>query len=279
MIPTKKPLADSLPSQPMPQQTDVQVPDSVDGQSKSSGKIWLWIAIPVVVAAVAGAVLYLGKGDKSQKTDDDDIDVSEELVQMDVAGEFAQMEQELVEIEEIETEEDIDGYVEEFTPVDMIIVDDTDTYEPAAIEAPAETPASDFFPESDDLKVVREHKNESVIEERKPVAEEEKVFTSVEEMPKFPGGESELMKYIANHIAYPADAAEEGIQGKVVVQFVVARDGSIGEVKVLRGKHPSLDREALRVVRSFPRFIPGKMNGQPVNVWYTLPITFKLQGV
>lgn len=136
---------------------------------------------------------------------------------------------------------------------------------------------TDFDKGTDDRNVVREHKDEIVVEEKKP--EPEKVFTAVEQMPQFPGGEGELMKYISSHIKYPPMAMENGVQGRVVVQFVVTKDGSVGQVKVMRGKDPDLDREAVRVVKSLPRFIPGKMNGQAVNVWYTLPISFKLQGV
>lgn len=140
--------------------------------------------------------------------------------------------------------------------------------------------STDFDQGTDDLNIVREHKNEVIVEEKKPEpVEDTKVFTSVEQMPQFPGGEGELLKYISTHIKYPTIAMENNVQGKVVVQFVVTRDGSIGEVKVARGKDPDLDKEAVRVVKTLPKFIPGKMNGQAVNVWYTLPINFKLQGV
>ena len=134
---------------------------------------------------------------------------------------------------------------------------------------------TDFDKGTDDLNVVREHKEEIIVEEKK----EEQVFTAVEQMPQFPGGEAELMKYISNNIKYPTMAMENNIQGRVVVQFVVTKTGKIGEVKVVRSKDPDLDKEAVRVVKSLPNFIPGKMNGQAVNVWYTLPITFKLQGL
>ncbi|MDD6889932.1 MAG: energy transducer TonB [Bacteroidales bacterium] len=139
--------------------------------------------------------------------------------------------------------------------------------------------STDFDKGTDDLNIVREHKNEVIVEEKHEVVEDTKVFTSVEQMPQFPGGEAELLKWISTHIKYPAIAMENNVQGKVVVQFVVTRDGSIGEVKIARGKDPDLDKEAVRVVRTLPKFIPGKMNGQAVNVWYTLPINFKLQGV
>lgn len=137
---------------------------------------------------------------------------------------------------------------------------------------------SDFDKGTDDRNVVRIHKDEIVVEEKKPV-EENKVFTAVEQMPQFPGGEPALMQYIYKNIKYPPVAMENGIQGRVVVQFVVTKTGKIGEVKIARGKDPDLDKEAMRVVKSLPDFIPGKMNGQAVNVWYTLPITFKLQGL
>ncbi|WP_305295931.1 energy transducer TonB [Muribaculum intestinale] len=137
---------------------------------------------------------------------------------------------------------------------------------------------SDFDKGTDDRNVLLEHKDEIIVEEKKPV-EENKVFTAVEQMPQFPGGEAELMKYIQKNLKYPPVAMENNIQGRVVVQFVVTKTGKIGEVKVARGKDHDLDKEAVRVVKSLPDFIPGKMNGQSVNVWYTLPITFKLQGV
>ncbi len=140
---------------------------------------------------------------------------------------------------------------------------------------------TNFDQGTDDINVVREHKEEVIVEEKKPEPpkEDNHVFTAVEQMPQFPGGDAALMKYISDHIRYPAMAQENNIQGRVVVQFVVTKTGAIGEVKVVRSKDPDLDKEAKRVVKSLPKFIPGKMNGQAVNVWYTLPINFKLQGV
>ena len=119
-----------------------------------------------------------------------------------------------------------------------------------------------------------------VIFEEKPVEapKVEQVFTVVEQPASYPGGEAELLKWIANNIQYPPMAAEEGAQGRVVVQFVVEKDGRVGHVNVVRGRHPELDKEAIRVVKAIKtRFIPGKNNGQPVRQWFTLPINFKLQ--
>ena len=144
-------------------------------------------------------------------------------------------------------------------------------------ESTAAAGATTFDQGTDNLEVVRTHKDEIIVEEKKPEPKKEEIFTAVEQMPQFPGGEAELMKYIANHIKYPPMAAENNIQGRVVVKFVVKKDGSVGEVQVLRGKDPDLDKEAVRVVRTLPNFIPGKMNGQAVSVWFTLPINFKLQ--
>lgn len=104
----------------------------------------------------------------------------------------------------------------------------------------------------------------------------EQIFTEVEQMPSFPGGEAALFKYISDHLHYPLLAQENNIQGRVLVKFVVRKDGSVGDVQVLRSVDPSLDKEAIRLVKSLPRFTPGKLNGQPVNAWYTIPITFRL---
>lgn len=106
---------------------------------------------------------------------------------------------------------------------------------------------------------------------------DEKTFTEVEQGPQFPGGETKMFEFLSKSIRYPAECAERNIQGRVVVQFQVLKDGSIGQVKVVRGVDPQLDGEAVRIVRTFPKFIPGTMNGEPVNVWYTLPVNFKLQ--
>ncbi|MDE5727644.1 MAG: energy transducer TonB [Duncaniella sp.] len=139
---------------------------------------------------------------------------------------------------------------------------------------------ADFDKGTDDLNVVREYKEEVIVEEKKPEpVDDNRVFEVVEQKPQFPGGDAALMKYLGDHIRYPAMAQENNIQGVVVVQFVVTKTGSIGEVKVVRPRDPDLDKEAVRVVKTLPKFVPGKMNGHAVNVWYTLPVRFKLQGI
>lgn len=115
--------------------------------------------------------------------------------------------------------------------------------------------------------------NES--EEKKEVAN--KVFDVVEQMPSFPGGNEALMKFLSDNVKYPVVAQENGVQGRVVVSFVVEKDGSITDVKVVRSVDPSLDKEAARVVKSMPRWIPGKQNGAAVRVKYNVPVSFRLQ--
>ena len=106
---------------------------------------------------------------------------------------------------------------------------------------------------------------------------ENKVFDVVEQMPSFPGGQQALMDYLSNNVKYPVVAQENGVQGRVVVSFVVEKDGSITDVKVVKSVDPSLDKEAARVVKSMPRWIPGKQNGSAVRVKYNVPVSFRLQ--
>jgi protein TonB len=120
-------------------------------------------------------------------------------------------------------------------------------------------------------------KAKEVVVDEKPKEEETKVFDVVEQMPQFPGGPQALFEYLSKNIKYPVVAEENGIQGRVIVTFVVERDGSITDVKVAKSVDPSLDKEAQRVVRSMPHWIPGKQNGAAVRVKYTVPVTFRLQ--
>jgi protein TonB len=105
---------------------------------------------------------------------------------------------------------------------------------------------------------------------------EEKVFEFTDQKPLFPGGETELTDYISKNLKYPKIAKENGIQGKVICRFVITKTGLIEKVEVVRLLDPLCDKEAIRLVKSLPKFIPGKQNGVNVNVWYILPIIFKL---
>jgi protein TonB len=121
-----------------------------------------------------------------------------------------------------------------------------------------------------DIADLRDHK--VIVQET-----EEKPFVSVEQMPTYPGGMTELMKFISNNLKYPTIAQENNIQGRVIVRFVVKKDGSIGDIQVQRGLDASCDKEARRVVEIMPKWIPGMQNGRAVPVYFTLPILFKLQ--
>ena len=119
--------------------------------------------------------------------------------------------------------------------------------------------------------------NQVVVEKVEEKEEETKIFEVVEQMPQFPGGDAALMQYLSSHIKYPVVAEENGIQGRVVCTFVVERNGSITDVRVVKSVDPSLDKEAVRVIKGMPSWIPGKQNGSAVRVKYTVPVTFRLQ--
>ena len=129
---------------------------------------------------------------------------------------------------------------------------------------------------SDDTQAAVEVKYTPVEVEEEEV-EEQQIFQVVEEMPEFPGGMGECMKFLAKNIKYPTIAQENGVQGRVIVQFVVNRDGSIVDPVVVRGVDPYLDKEALRVISTMPKWKPGKQRGKAVRVKYTVPVMFRLQ--
>lgn len=144
-----------------------------------------------------------------------------------------------------------------------IVEDDVDVDEDIDldVEADDETVVQEYIPPEEDDEEVKE----------------EEIFTVVESMPEFPGGMGALMKYLATNIKYPPLAKESGIQGRVFINFVVEPDGSISNVKVLRGIGGGCDEEAVRVVEAMPKWKPGKQRGKPVRVSYNLPVKFTLQ--
>ncbi len=115
-----------------------------------------------------------------------------------------------------------------------------------------------------------------IAEEQKPAIPSE-VFVVVEEMPQFPGGDEALMQFIYNNIEYPENAKTNNIQGRAIIRFAVLADGSVDQVTVLKGVDPSIDAEAIRVIRMLPEWKPGRQGGKPVNVWYSVPVTFQLK--
>jgi len=139
-----------------------------------------------------------------------------------------------------------------------------------------DTEIEDEF-EMDDVEADDNTQVEIVDIEEEEEEEEPEIFFIVETMPEFPGGELGLRKYIATHVKYPNIARENGIEGKVYIRFCVTSKGTVEKVSVARGVDPILDKEAVRVVKSLPKWKPGEQRGKKVNVWYTVPINFQLQ--
>lgn len=132
---------------------------------------------------------------------------------------------------------------------------------------------------SDDADKFKAVQEQVVVKEPEPEVvkpKEEEIFVAVEQQAEFPGGQAALMKWLSNNIRYPESAQQNDIQGRVVVKFVVEKDGSIGQASIVRGVDRDLDREALRVVKKMPKWQPGKNNGVAVRSYFNLPVTFKL---
>ena len=142
------------------------------------------------------------------------------------------------------------------------------------VEDDVETESIEINTEDEkDVEVVIAPPVEAPVEEE----EEEVIFMVVETMPEFPGGQQALFKYLSENVKYPVIAQENGIQGRVICQFVVNKDGAIVDVEVVRsGGDPSLDKEAVRVIKSMPKWNPGKQRGKAVRVKYTVPVNFRL---
>lgn len=150
-------------------------------------------------------------------------------------------------------------------------------------ELPAQLSAAQHLPQVTLPQFMQKDKSEqpvSLVVEKpkaKPLDPNEEIFVTVEDMPEFPGGQRNLMSFIGRNVKYPVVAQENGIQGRVVVQFVINKDGQVADATVVRGVDPSLDKEALRVINAMPNWKPGSQRGNPVNVKYTVPVQFRLQ--
>lgn len=169
---------------------------------------------------------------------------------------------------------------------EMVEITKQEEQKPQPVEVPKQTTQLEIVQddvEVEDIEINAEVDQTEVIEEYvAPEIEEEEVveqeiFQIVEEMPAYPGGEVKMMEYISKNIKYPQIARESGIQGRVFVGFVVEPDGSVSNVKIMRGIGGGCDEEAMRVVKSMPKWKPGKQRGKAVRVSYTLPVNFKLQ--
>ena len=169
---------------------------------------------------------------------------------------------------------------------EMVEITKQEEPKPQPVEVPKQTTQLEIVQddvEVEDIEINAEVDQTEVIEEYVPVEVEEEevveqeIFQIVEEMPAYPGGDQKLMEFIAKGIKYPQIARETGIQGRVFVGFVVEPDGSVSNVKLLRGIGGGCDEEAMRVVKSMPKWKPGKQRGKAVRVSYMLPVNFKLQ--
>jgi TonB family protein len=216
-----------------------------------------------IVGISAGLSALTGCGDKAKQVDN----LSEDQSKL-TDGKAA-----------IDTIDRIDGDVEYRSPVDCVIIEK----DPATIKkrtAPFEAPTTSQTKKDSATCEVEEHVlriGEVVVDEvPAPDPKTNEVFGVVEQMPAFRGGDAALMKYLAENTHYPEEAKEKGVQGRVVVNFVVEKDGSITDVKVVRSIDPLLDKEAVRVVETMPKWIPGKQSLVPVRVGYVLPVSFKL---
>ena len=163
--------------------------------------------------------------------------------------------------------------VKDETPLTILMRDDVQNLEEMTVVGYASDGVGASSVEHPDKKVV------AVVDipKAKEEPQEEVIFQVVEEMPQFPGGLGEAMKFLAKNIKYPVEAQQAKIEGRVIVRFVVGRDGSVSDVEVMRGVSPELDAEAVRVVSLMPKWIPGKQRGKAVAVKYTMPIMFRLQ--
>lgn len=151
---------------------------------------------------------------------------------------------------------------------------------PVIVDSVKPEEATRFMTADDVVETTVDAEVVEVIEQIKEEVQEEaprEVFVVVEEMPSFPGGDIELLRFINENINYPELAKENNIQGKVILRFCVTYKGTVDQVSIVRGVDPTLDQEAVRVVKMLPLWKPGKQGGKPVNVWYSLPVSFVLK--
>ncbi len=163
--------------------------------------------------------------------------------------------------------------------------DDSET-NVSATESPIETEHDDSVAVdsiaifANDIKSQRVVRGEIIVEDvlKEIPIDDDRIYECVEEKAVFSGGDKyALIRYVQSHIRYPKMAKANGVEGRVVVQFVITKTGDIGDIKVVKSKDPDLDKEAVRIVRQLPKFTPAKMNGYPVNSWWTVPVDFQLK--
>ena len=254
--------------------------------TKRHNKAVLWTLIGTIIFGLLAYGFMKANQYLEERRLADQASIEEVLIDMSQEAEEPEPEQERLEQEKPE-EIPEEVLLNTIQVTEINIVEDNEVSEEDRIISQDEIMqtqtaigATNYDQGTDNLNANRTNVNVVVVEPPvdRPAEVEQKVFRSVEQMPQFPGGEAALLKYLQSHINYPPMAAENNVQGRVVVQFVVDKTGKVGEVKIVRSVDKDLDKEAARVCASLPKFTPGRQNGQAVSVWYTLPVTFKLQG-
>ena len=239
------------------------------------------LSVVIVLALILTAIILVMTG--VFKSADEDINAKNEQEEVIMAPEDIPEEEEQMEIpeqkpEEVQAEEEV-AATQAVTEVKIVETVDKDR----EVKDQEQVRENTAQLGADDHKGVEDVNRDRVVKEvvevkpvEKPKEDRPLSVAMVEQKPSSPGADSAMYKWLQDNIIYPAAASEEGVQGKVTVQFIVEKDGSITHVQVVRGKHPALDAEAARVIRKMPRWTPGRNNGQPVRVTYHLPVQFKL---
>ncbi len=250
------------------------------GSTARHTKAVFWVIISLAIVVV---LLILSVNGVFSKAEDTTVTSTvQEVVSYEVPEEIEEEEEEQFvmpeEPEEIIAPEEVANQQQ---VTDLLIVEDDKIEEEKQVKNTDEVLENEAALGAVDITEGTNDLNKVIVKEEvivAPVVEDEPVsIAMVEQKPEFPGGEAAMYKWLRDNIVYPSAASEEGVQGRVVVEFVVGKDGSITNVRVVRPRHPALDKEALRVVKAMPNWVPGRNNGQPVKVTYTLPVTFKLQ--
>ncbi len=232
----------------------------------------------VLIAVLVASVIFLPKLVSSLKKAEVEEEVYETVVEMTQLPEA-----------EVEEQPEVTPQVELPPPPPLnssykitppVIKNDEEVAEDREMKTQEELTKSEVNISIADVVGTDEENGQDIADFREVVTaqeeEEEEIHDFVEQMPQYPGGDAELLKYIGQNLKYPTIAQENGIQGKVILRFVVTKNGTVGDVQILRSLDPACDKEAVRVVKSLPQWIPGKQNGSAVAVWYTLTVTFKL---
>lgn len=245
-------------------------------------KAIVWVLISVAIILI---LLILSVSGVFAKPEEEQIVTSteQEIATFDAEEEIEEEEEEIFQLPE-EPEEIIapEEVANQQQVTDLLIVDDDKIEEDKQVKNQEEVLDNEAAVGAVDITEGTNDLNKIIIKDEviaAPKVEEEQPMNiaMVEQKPEFNGGEAAMYKWLSDNIVYPSAASEEGVQGRVVVEFVVGKDGSITNVRVVRPRHPALDKEALRVVKAMPKWVPGRNNGQPVKVTYTLPVTFRLQ--